>query len=74
MHAVIRKTYFREKETIKRGNLARLLKSNKLTNGDLDTDILAKESTIARNKIVLEHIVANRNMKDWKDQILTELH
>ena len=71
---MIRKTYFREKETIKRGNLARLLKNNKLTNADLDVDILAKESTIARNKIVLEHIVADRNMKDWKDQVLTEIH
>ena len=73
LQTVIRTTYFKEKETIKRGNLARLLKTSK-QQVDLDHATLAKESTIARNKIVLEHVVAERNMREWKDQILAEIH
>ena len=73
LNNVIRSTYFREKETIKRENLARLLKSSKQLN-DLNYNNLAKESTIARNNITAEHIVASRNMREWKDQVLAELH
>lgn len=64
---------FKGKETIKRGNLARLLKSNKQIN-DLDYYSLSQESTIARNQVMLEHVVATRNMRDWRDQVLSELH
>ena len=73
LNNVIRSTYFREKETIKRENLARLLKSSK-QQSDLNYNSLAKESTIARNNITAEHVVASRNMRDWKDQVLAEIH
>jgi len=66
LQAVIRNTYFKQKETIHRSTLARLLKSNK-NQSDLNYRNLSKESTIARNNIVLEHVVASRNMRVWKD-------
>lgn len=66
-------TYFKGKETYKSKNLSRLNKDDKQL-GDLNHANLVKESTIARNKIVLEHVVAARNMREWKDQILTEIH
>ena len=43
-----------------------MLKSTKNQN-DLDYQNLSKESTLARNKIVCEHVIASRNMRDWKD-------
>ena len=73
LSGVIRSAYFKEKETIKRQNLASLLKSSKNQN-DLDYQNLSKESTLARNKIVCEHVIASRNMRDWKDQVLAEIH
>jgi hypothetical protein len=35
---------------------------------------LSKDSAICRNKIVLEHVVASRNMREWRDQAMAELH
>lgn len=35
---------------------------------------MAKESTIARNRIVTEHIIAARNMREWRDQAAFEIH
>ena len=70
---MIRSTYFKEKETIKRENLARLLKSTKQLS-DLNYNSLSKESTIARNKIMAEHVVAGRNMREWKFSVLAEIH
>ena len=61
------------KETIHRGNVARLLQVNKRQNID-EFSNLRQDSNNARNKVVLEHIIAQRNLKDWRDQVLSELH
>ena len=53
--------------------MARLLKSSRQKD-DLDHQNLTQMSTIARNKLVLEHVVGARNLKDWKAQILEEIH
>ena len=29
---------------------------------------------MARNKVVLESVMAERNLRDWKDEILSEIH
>mmetsp|Transcript_51 Transcript_51/g.50 ORF Transcript_51/g.50 Transcript_51/m.50 type:complete len:91 (-) Transcript_51:72-344(-) len=60
------------KETIHRGNVARLLQVNKRQN-EMSSN-LQVDSNIARNKVVLEHIVYKRNLKEWRDQVLSELH
>ena len=70
---VIRQKYFKEKETIRRENLARLLKHGRQQN-DLDYTGLAKQSVIARNQIVTEHVIASRNMRAWRDQVASEIH
>ena len=70
---IIAKKYFAEKETITRSNLARLMKTTH-QHGHLDYGTMAKESTIARNKIMLEHVMQERNMRGWKDEILAEIH
>ena len=69
----MRAKYFGEKETIRRENLARLLKHTKV-NDDLDYGSLAKQSVIARNQIVAEHVVASRNMRQWRDDVASEIH
>ena len=61
------------KESINRGNVARLLQTNKRSE-DLDFSRLQEESTLARNKVLLEHVMARRNLRNWRDQVLTELH
>ena len=61
------------KETIHRGNVARLLQVNK-RQSDHEFSNLRQDSYHARNKVVLEHIVYQRNLKDWRDQVLSELH
>ena len=71
--AVVRTSFYKEKETIRRGNLARLFQSNKKQN-NLDFQGLEQESNHARNKIVLEHVVASRNMREWRNQVMEELH
>lgn len=53
---VVRNKFFREKETIKRENLARLLKHGKKQD-DIDYSNLTKQSILARNYVMTEHIV-----------------
>ena len=50
-----------------------LLQKKKQPN-DLDYQNLSKESTMARNHVVLEHVIAQRNMRKWKDLVLQEIH
>lgn len=59
---------------MRRGNLARLLQSSKKGDASSDLKGLEQESSIARNKVMLEHVVATRNMRGWREQILEELH
>lgn len=41
---------------------------------DLNHRALTKESAIRRNKVMLEHVVASRNMCEWRDAVLDEIH
>lgn len=65
------------RETLQsRGNVARLLAVNKrhMHNDVCSDSNLWHESTIARNKVVLEHVMAERNLRDWRNKVLSELH
>ena len=50
-----------------------MLKSTR-QNDDLDHQGLSQMSTLARNQLVIEHVVGSRNMRDWKEKILEEIH
>ena len=40
---------------------------------DLDHQSLAKDSKIRRNKLVLETVCAERNRKNWEQEVLVEI-
>ena len=63
---IMEKTYYKEKETFKSINLSRMLHWNKGLMG-ISHQNLTKESAICRNRIVLEHVLASRNMRGWRD-------
>ena len=65
-------TSLKGKETFRRGNLARLVQTNRKKDHSFDN--LSTQSKIARNQVMLEHVMATRDMRQWKDQILSELH
>jgi hypothetical protein len=68
---VINRTYYTKNKETGTHILTRLLKKEKRLG--LDTQLLAKESQIRRNKLVVEHVLAERNKREWEQEVLVEL-
>lgn len=68
---VIQSTYYTKNKESGPHLLTRLLQKEKRLG--LDNQLLAKESQIRRNKLVVEHVMAERNRRQWEQEVLTEI-
>lgn len=68
---ILDKKYYQSKPESGTALLTRLLKKEKRLG--LDHSSLTKESQIRRNKLLVEHVCAERNRKEWENEVLIEI-
>ena len=68
---ILNTKYFKEREKVSVPVATRLMKKTGQTDTHFKT--LKKESKMRRNKLLLEHVVEQRNRRDWEQSILQDI-